>query len=543
MKQYFNKTILSFILGALLLVVACSKKIDDAYSNPNATVRVPVESLLPGIIGNFLGSSSAAGSAYGMGGDGLNIGRYIQFWAANAAGNTFDQMSGALTTSDVMGSMWGAHYYGMGQNLERMVQWSIEEKKWDYAGVGYAIRSWGWLTMADQYNDIILRDAFNSSLQTFTYQGGEEVYDTVRATAFRALQFLNTTGDNASQANLAIGDAYLNNGDVNKWKKFVYAILARSYNHLTNKATYQPDSVIKYANLAMQTNDDNATLKFQGTPISGTMNYMGPTRANVGSIRQSSFIANLMSGANTTAFTGVSDPRAWYILRPNNNGTFKGVYINRGSAGTAANDLPQNFWGGPWAATATTADTGRYIFRNTAEFPVITASEVQFMKAEALLRKGDNANALIAYQNGISLNFDMLTTTYSANVPSARLITASTKANYLANPLVVPSSSNLTLTHIMLQKYIALYGWGMHETWVDMRRYHYVDLDPVTGKQVYADFIPPSGNDLHPNNATKLVYRTRPRYNSEYLYNIEALTKVGAINLDYHTYECWFSQK
>jgi hypothetical protein len=30
------------------------------------------------------------------------------------------------------------------------------------------------------------------------------------------------TGGGVSQANLAIGDAFSNNGDVNKWKKFVY---------------------------------------------------------------------------------------------------------------------------------------------------------------------------------------------------------------------------------------------------------------------------------------------------------------------------------
>ena len=50
---------------------SCSKKIDEAYTNPNATTRVPIETLLPGIIGNFVGSSSAQGSAYGIANDGL----------------------------------------------------------------------------------------------------------------------------------------------------------------------------------------------------------------------------------------------------------------------------------------------------------------------------------------------------------------------------------------------------------------------------------------------------------------------------------------
>jgi hypothetical protein len=78
-----------------------------------------------------------------------------------------------------------------------------------------------------------------------------------------------------------------------------------------------------------------------------------------------------------------------------------------------------------------------------------------------------------------------------------------------------------------------------------MRRYHYnVDLDPATAKPVYIDFTPPSGADLYPDNAGKLTYRARPRYNSEYLYNIPELTRIGAYpGLDYHTKETWFSMK
>jgi hypothetical protein len=49
-------------------------------------------------------------------------------------------------------------------------------------------------------------------------------------------------------------------------------------------------------------------------------------------------------------------------------------------------------------------------------------------------------------------------------------------------------------------------------------------------------------NDLFANNLGKLAYRCRPRYNSEYLYNVEALQKVGGLDLDYHTKEMWFSQ-
>jgi hypothetical protein len=173
----------------------------------------------------------------------------------------------------------------------------------------------------------------------------------------------------------------------------------------------------------------------------------------------------------------------------------------------------------------------------------MTASEIQFMKAEAAFRKGDKATALQAYTKGISLSIDMLSSTYSANVPAAGLITDATKNAYLGNPLVVPANpAALTLTQIMLQKYIALYGYGAHETWVDMRRYHYTDKDPATNKQVYADWMPLAPSDIFIDNNQKYVYRARPQNTSEYLYNIVAVTAMGGTATDYCTRECWFSR-
>lgn len=540
MKKY----IILFATPVLLLCFgSCEKKIDEAYANPNATVRVPIETLLPGIIGNFVGSSAAAGSAYGTANDGLYIGRYVQYWATNTANNQYDQMGGATGASDILGSVWAMHYFGMGQNLNRMIDWGIEEKKWDYVGVGLAIRAWSWLTLTNMYGEVILRESFNTSQLVFNYQDQPEVYDSVRAIAQRAIMYLSMTGDNVSRDNLKKGDQYFYEGDTEKWKKFTYTVIARSYNHLTNKSDYKADSVIKYAQLGINSNADNAAAKFANTGIAGTSNFYGPLRANVGLLRQTRFISNLVSGSNPT-FQGLIDPRAAYIIRENANGNYTGIIPTQGTSSLGVNDQPRNFWGGTFAQTAATVDTGaRYIFKNNSPFPIITASETKFMLAEAYYRKGQKAQARQAYIDGINANFDMHTGTYDfANIPASLKITAAKKQAYLADPKAVPAENELNLSHIMLQKYIAMYGYGLVETWVDLRRYHY-NADTDAGNVVYADFTPPSGSNLFVNNNNKLVYRARPRYNSEYLYNVKELERIGAIALDYHTKEMWFSQK
>jgi hypothetical protein len=545
----YNIKYLLVISALIIMGVSCSKKIDEAYANPNYDVKVAPEGLLPQIVASMAGNYGAHGPMNDI----RYIGAYVQNFAyANTLSN-FDRMG--YTNTDVAQSFWRSHYYDIGQNNVRMIAWAIENKQWDYAGVGKAIFAWSWLNLTTYHGEVVLKEAFNTDQITFQYDKQEDVYTEVRKLSHEALSYLNKTGDNASQTSLAKGDAFFYKGDVSKWKKFVYGVLARSFNHLTNKADYKADSVLFYTNLAMKESTDDGLVKFTASLVSATNNMFGPFRANLGgastvsptAIRQGAYIANLMSGVNS-AFPGVVDPRAIYILRLNANNTFKGVEPNRGQAVLAANDRPENFHGVPQITANNTAPANdlncRFIFRNDAPFPVMTATEISFMRAEAAFLKGDKATALVAYKDGIAKHFDLLMNYYNTNVPAASLLTAAIKASFLANPKVVPvNAADLTLSMIMLQKYIAMFGYGTFETWTDMRRYHYVDLDKTTGKQVFTDFVAPTGTGLFEDNGGKLVYRMRPRFNSEYVWNINELGRIGATQLDYHTKEQWFSQK
>lgn len=542
------------VLSGSLLLSSCSKQLDDAYMNPNNPVTVPIEQLLPNVIANMtstaLPPAGGGGGSYGPAVDAIYIGRYIQSWNYYASGDAYDEMGGpAPGSTDATGAIWAGHYYGIGQNANQIIKWGIEQKKWDYVGVAHAIFAWSWLTLTEHHGEVILTDAFNTSLQQFRYDTQDKIYDTVRALCRTAISYLDKTGDNASQQNLAIGDGYFYNGDVSKWKKFVYGVMARSFAHLSNKEFYRTrnyaDSVIKYCDLSITSNADNASQKYAATGFSGTSNFFGVLRQNVATIRQSAFIVNLLSGAAATSpFSGVTDPRIAYLVRENTNGTYKGIVPDQGSSGLATADQPRRFWGDAYSLTTyPSQDTGgRYLFKNDAEFPVMTAAEIQFMKAEAAYRKNDKTTALAAYTNGINLSIDLLVSKYQIRVPADKQITANSRNAFLSNPKVIPTNpDSVTLSRIMLQKYIALYGYGTEETWTDMRRFHYTDKDPVNPAiQVYADFAFPA--KFYSYNNGNRVYRCRPRYNSEYLYNIPELTKIGATANDYNTKECWFSQ-
>ncbi|MFM7721240.1 MAG: SusD/RagB family nutrient-binding outer membrane lipoprotein [Sediminibacterium sp.] len=547
MKYNFKNLL---VLSALIILVAsCSKKIDEAYKNPNYDVKVAPETLMPQIVASMAGNYGGHGPMNDI----RYIGAYVQNFAFSGTQSNFDRMG--HTNTDVAQSFWRSHYYDIGQNNVKLIEWALENKQWELAGVGKAIFAWSWLTLTDYHGEVILKDAFNTDLITFKYDTQEEVYMHARKLSFEALDLLNKTGENGSQAALATGDAFLYGGNVSKWKKFVYGVLARTHHHLTNKSIYKADSVLYYTNLAMKETTDDALVKFAATSVSATNNFLGPFRNNLGgatvtsptAIRQSAFIADLMSGLNP-AFSGVVDPRAIYLLRRNTNGTFKGVEPVKGQLVLAGADRPENFHGVSQATgtnnTAPATDVNcRFIFRNSAPFPVMTATEMAFIRAEAAFIKGDKATALSAYRDGISKHFDLLMANYNTNVPTADLLTAAQRDAFLANTAVVPASANsLTLPMIMLQKYIALWGHGTHETWVDMRRYHYTDKD-ANGVQVYTGFTLPAAADIFQDNGGKMAYRMRPRFNSEYVWNINELNRIGATTIDYHTKEMWFSTK
>jgi hypothetical protein len=550
MKKILFKITLAGMLA--ILSFSCSKKIDEAYANPNVDVRVPPEKLLPQILSAMWGNYGG----HGAGNDARYIGQYVQNWVWSGINSNYDRMGYTNSAADISQSTWRMHYYDIGQNNARMITWAAEEGKWDYVGVGQAIFAWSWLTLTDFYGDAILDEAFNTSLLTFKYNTQEEVYAHVRNLCFEALVNLEKTGDAVGKLNE--GDAYFYNGDVNKWKNFVYGILARYHNHLSNKASYKADSVIYYCDKWINGNADNAMLSFAATGISATNNFFGPFRNNFTSasngivnpvaVRQSAFIANLMTGSNSS-FIGVNDPRAFYMLRTNTNGAIKGVEPIKGQMIIAADDRPENFSAASQSGTAINNGVGldancRYIFRNASPIPILTASEIKFMKAEAAYRKGDKQTAYNAYKDGIRLHFDLLIDKYNVNIPPTNVITTAIRDAYLNNTNVVPAlAADITLAKIMLQKYIALWGHGVLETWTDMRRFHYTDADPVGGTgTVYTNFTPPSGTDLFtPDNGGKLVYRVRPRFNSEYVWNVNELARIGADKLNYHTIECWFS--
>lgn len=535
------------LLAVLINTVGCKKYL-DINSDPDTPQQPDVSSVFPAML-----SAIPRGTQF----DARYISKYIQNFAQNAANNAWDQHGhqNYPNPSDIGGDIWRQCYYGLGANLNYIIDNGIRKGQWDYVGAAYALKAMIFQMCTDQYGEIIYTEAFKENTSLFKYDNQEVVYKGVDSLCRLALNYLQRTDLSPSNSVLSRGD-FIYNGDASKWIKFTNGLLAKNFHRVTNKATYQPDSVIYYVDRSFANTNDDFVVPFDATKNDDS-NFFGTYRDNLSSFRQTKMIVQLLDGT-TLAGSSVGanrDPRMRHMISASNdttngNGGYYGLEPGladpNGSTSPkrVATPFGDSLYANP-SASRFDPSRGKYLFRDKAVSPVMSYSEMQFMKAEAAYRKagGPDATAYQAYLNGINGHFDFINrSTYPrSNVPvyNTVVISAAQRSAYLASANVKQSAAALTLTDIMSQKYIALWGWGFLETWVDMRRYHYTDLDPVTGLPVYKGFITPA--TIPATNNGKLAYRIRPRFNSEYVWNLDELIRIGGTELDYHTKEMWFS--
>lgn len=272
---------------------------------------------------------------------------------------------------------------------------------------------------------------------------------------------------------------------------------------------------------------------------------------------------------------GVKDPKL-----------FRKYYFKGSDFTSATGPIGQaeNFWGRTEAITDAKDGEGRWLYSNGAPYVLTTYAEVLFDLAEVQFKYGSKADAFETWKKAIAADME-----FSAKyIQKESLVTVGGKVyhqgdkvdqatfkamaqEYLNGPFVAGlPMSEFSLSHIMMQKYIALFPWGASEVWVDLRKYHY-DI-------AYTGDVPKLGNgwdktlinQKRDDDATKVYkgfylapanvqgrrsayneknngapcYRLRPRYNSEYMWNLNNLKALKPIPGDADDYQCsipWFA--
>jgi len=511
-----------------------------------------------------------------------------------------------IAGSDAAGECWRMSYWLQGMNVENIINDSRKLEQYRLAGIGLTVKAFSWHILASLHGDLPVKDAYVPGLLSHNYDSQEYAFSMVRSWAKQAIAEFEKTDATVYPATLTTADL-IYKGDAAKWKKFAYAVLAKNYIAMSKKNVAYLDSAIICADKSFASAADDPSLTFQATGVAATTNFFGVFRANLSNVfGQSDYITQVLTGNipnyNTSgAIEGLSpyqmvtdtatlDPRAILLL-----GTLdtmqvdmakvkKGTYKFTGTRMT--NAVACTFWGATTTPTVATSGTGRWLYRDDAPWPLSSYAEIQLIKAEALFQKGQKAEAFVAFKNGVSGHMDFVkryivpatlvkstknkqTSVIGDKITSARFGALAT--DYLNSKFVnnLPLA-DFSLSHIMMQKYVALFPWSL-ETWSDLRRYHYDLVQgaggiPVSGtswtndvvyhkldsdpNRVYKGFYLPAADVV--NRRTKFAtanlgspaYRLRPRYNSEYMWNLPSLKQLLPIAGDadnYVTSMVWFT--
>ena len=536
--------------------------------------------------------------------------------------------------SDAAGESWRMVYWNQGMNLENLINQSMEAENWHLAGIGYAMKAFSWDFMTKENGEVILTDAFVPNQLTHSYNYQDEVYQQIRDWADKAIELLQRDDATNYATKISGNDWIYGGDISKwiKFAYTVKARnLASLSNKRDFKEKYYKEfkeSVQK----GFASPDDDAAVKLWGGSAdaaeSAYNNFWGPYRGNLNNVYwQHDWAVQVMTGTvpeydadgnketienpvhknypyklaatqivcDTTRELGHFDPRALVKLATEDgndvamlddrellrNFTFVGSGFT--AAGGPVATAPM-YWGRREAATSAKDGAGRWLYHDNAPYVLTTYAELMFDLAEIEFKYGSKADALAAFKAAVAADMTF-TERYmvpgTLNEVSKKMYHAGDKLSvatfdkiaqeYLAGPYVGGlTTGTLTLSHIMMQKFVHLYPWGAPEAWVDQRKYFYDveytgdypgtgngwDLSKVDQKKdsdptkVFKGFyLAPAqvqgrkGTYNKDNNGSP-CFRLRPRYNSEYMWNKPSLEQLKPIPGTADNYQCsipWFA--
>lgn len=486
---------------AILVTSSCSDFLDV-----NTDLDLPSGStpnfLLPAVLANLSTSMFDHGDVTAY---------FTQQVATNSGYHTYKDRWDYVDANRI--AQWRRHFHDVGNNAKNVIATAEEEESYNYAAVGRIAFAFSTLITTDVFGDIPYSEAFRGNpspkydTQAFVYQQVHGTLDTALMAIASYRQSPETCRTMSWEQDNVFG------GDMDKWEQFAHAVRARALLHMTPWANQNYQEVIDAADLVLNNYTGTEYIYANGNGSSSLqLNQWGKSAIDPGW----DYANNILSSSAPTEFmmlnvlkfdpltNTVTDPRQPLLMQPryddDEDPATDPLYLfiepSRGKDGTKVDaDYPLLY--------------GNYITQDLAPMIFIAREEMYFIKAEAAFNKDDKAMAFLAFQNGITEHM------VHVGVDAAD-ITA-----FLAGATVPQTSADLTLSHIMMQKYIATYLQG--ETWVDMRRY---DFD----SKIYTGLKRPANLAWYWDDDEDNVWMHRLPYDTETeeIYNKPTLEALGA---------------
>ena len=417
---------------ALQLVVATSCEFGDINNDPNNLNEdlVQMRQITPLVIGQSVFNRGALAGRM----PGIVIGHFFGFDAQQVPYSTY-----SFNESD-MNNLWVTGLYnGSMNNIDRIIEQSIEEDQRWYGGIAKILLAHDQALASQIWGDVPLTrwaggEAFDPEIDFPGFASQQAVFAGVQSLLDEAITDLQTP----QAPGFPLGDDIMFGGDPQSWIRTARALKAR------------------YALMLSRRNGAAA--------YTDALNFIGAGTFTSNAQEAILFFDAAQTGANPYAQFGNDRPKT-LVVDNDFEAFMAGLGDPRKDSYMALDGSEWVFYLGP---------TGNNLFwaQNDSPLTLISYSEVEFIRAEALLQSGGGvAAAEAALQSAMQANMDQL-----GIDPVAAGAYVSTRGD-----LASLANDTQRLERIMEEKYIALYSQAETEAWSDWRRTGFPALTPRAG--------------------------------------------------------------
>lgn len=436
------------VIVGIVLFTSCDKWLDVNENPNNPNTKVPTVDLrLPSIIARFAEAYESGGTRSAL----------IAQQIAGTTANNWNLSRWNITTAAVNWPYQPWYIY-TAVNIPDLIEAGEEAGAYHYIGVGKIIWAWGFTTFADLYGMLPYEEAFVGGNMAPKYDQGDLIYERCLEELEDAIAFLQREQDEGAPR-LEVGD-YLYGGDTQKWITLAYGIRARLLNHLSKTDLYEPQTILALLDLAPQSVEQSAIYQYLDREESGFSETEALQFQNNASNRVTKLYIDYILNNYTGAPSGgnnMEDPRADLLIP-------RHLPSGERTAGVDMSVIPDAGFGSSIANYAAlrpseASSSGTWYTAAGSKGVLFSHAEVFFIKAEILFSENDRDGALQAYKRGIRAHMEIL------EIDPAKIDA------FLNSTSVVQEAAELEMSHIMIQKYIALsYS---PELFNDIRRMEY----------------------------------------------------------------------
>ena len=409
-----------YFITFLLVFISCN--FEDININPRALLEVDVNNVLPVVL---------LQTAYNA--NTLN-GRVAGVWSQYYSGQSLQEADLEIykLTPSVENDPWNNGFFGgVFKDCNLVIKQATEQNRPVMIGIGKVMMAYNLGMATVLWGDIPYSEAFQGSDNpTPIYDTQESIYGEIESLLSSAISSLQS---NANDSFISIGaNDLLFNGNTPSWILFARSLQARFALHQIkrNEATSLSKIEAALSAGALQSLADEPLFNFGTTLDDGHPIAVFNTRQQGRLIGNVGFVANL---------SAKSDPRLSKYMTLQKDGVTWAIYEP-----TATGDLS---WG---------------VYSST--FPLISFEEVKFIEAELNVRKGNTSTAQAALLEAVTANMKK---------------NGVDGATYIATMAPLTGDKATDLQIVLEEKYIALFGQAMIESWTDIRRTGIPNLTPV----------------------------------------------------------------